>query len=104
MIGLDHLDDPDDPLLVDRMIEEPAVTDLHGLHVVGRLVVADPVPAFAFVTLAYLVVPRPGARPGLEQPVRHRSVSLLAPGARHPPPGKPPPAPAPTSVEEGNTR
>src|SRR3546814_11487513 len=97
MIGLDHLDDPDDPLLVDRMIEEPAVTDLHGLHVVGRLVVADPVPAFAFVPLAALVVPRHGARLGLAQPVRHRSVSLLTPGTRHRPDLSNPPAPAHTS-------
>src|SRR5690606_589680 len=69
------LDDADNLLALVRVVEEAEVTELHGAHVVSRLVVAHPVPFLAGGTLRLLLLPRPIVRLRLEQPVFH--VPLL---------------------------
>src|SRR5690606_26066891 len=65
------LDDADDLKPLIGMVEEALVAQLHLAHEVARLIVADTGPLFAFSTLGLLLLPRPGIRLRLEQPIRH---------------------------------
>jgi heme/copper-type cytochrome/quinol oxidase subunit 3 len=39
------------------MIEKGKVTDFHGLHVIGGLMVAHPIPSLASITAGLLILP-----------------------------------------------
>jgi hypothetical protein len=41
------------------MIEKGQIANLHGFHIVGRLMIADTIPAFTCLAAIKLVLPRP---------------------------------------------
>jgi len=55
MIGLDHFDSADNLLFIDLVMEKGKVTDFHGLHVFGGLMVAHPIQSFASAAAGLLI-------------------------------------------------
>ena len=75
-----YLHDADDLLAFVRVIEEAEVLELHGAHVVARLIVAHAVPGLAGFPTRLQHLPGEHVRLGLEQPMsdRHR-IALQQP-------------------------
>ena len=63
-----NLDDTDDLEALVRMIEEAAIAEAHGTHVVARQVIAHAGPGLALLPARLLHFPRMHIRLGLEQP------------------------------------
>src|SRR5690606_3428042 len=73
------LHDADDALLVNRVIEEAEIANLHRLHMFLGQRVPHTVPFAALRPKLHLIFTREGARFRLEQPVIHKAILSLEP-------------------------
>ena len=79
MVLADDLDDADDLPGIAGVKEEGSIALLHFCQIVLGLVVAYAGPGFALGALGRLLIPRPGIRLRLHQPISHRGYSLSSP-------------------------